>query len=269
MRNVSDALTPEVWQPLLTSGSYGRKCVIYHPVTGSTNTDCAALGTSGAEDGALVIAEKQTAGRGRMDRSWFSPAGCGIWSSVLIRRDLPLTAAPQLSFCAALAWTDTLESLCGIRAGLKWPNDVILEGRKICGILCTCTAAEDRLAYAVLGSGFNVLRGAYPPELREKAIALEETVSPPPRAELLAEYLRQLESRVDCLEKDGFTALRPVLERRCVNLGKPVRISGGQQLSGLATGLDDTGALLVQKEDGSTEAVLCGDVSVRGVMGYV
>ena len=236
--------------------------------TGSTNEDAFALGKSGAPAGIVCVAESQCRGRGRLDRFWFSPPGVGLYCSVLLRPSLSLEDAGLLSFCSALAMTGTLRD-AGLQAGVKWPNDIVFDGRKLCGILSLCDGDAYGLRFAVIGSGLNLRAGSYPEELRGRAACLEDFgVSADPDL-LLQSYLSSLSAQVETLEKSGFAPLRDALEDVCVSLSRPVRVSGGQQAEGIAEGIGDHGELLLRLPDGSVLPVTCGDVSVRGVNGYV
>lgn len=236
--------------------------------TGSTNEDAFALGKSGAPAGIVCTAESQSRGRGRLNRSWFSPPGAGLYCSVLLRPSLSLAEAGLLSFCAALAMTETLRD-AGLPAGVKWPNDIVCEGRKVCGILSVCDGDASGLRFAVIGSGLNLLPGSYPEELRARAACLADFGVSADRDLLLNRYLDSLSSWVSLLEKEGFSPLRSRLEKVCVSLFTPVRVSGGQQAEGIAEGIGSHGELLLRTSDGSLLPVTCGDVSVRGVNGYV
>jgi len=236
--------------------------------TGSTNEDALLLGRSGAPAGTVCVAERQLRGRGRMDRSWFSPSGVGLYCSVLLRPSLAPDDAGLLSFCAALSMVDTIRSF-GLEASVKWPNDIVFDGRKLCGILSVCDLDSSTLRFAVIGSGLNLLPGSYPDELQNRAACLADFGFRPDREILLRRYLDSLDDIVSILEKDGFHPLRYRLEEVSVQLSRPVRVSGGQQAEGIAEGIGDHGELLLRLEDGSLLPVTCGDVSVRGVNGYV
>ncbi len=240
----------------------------YAAETGSTNEDACTLGRAGAPEGIVCVADTQRSGRGRMNRVWFSPPGVGLYCSVLLRPALPLSGAGLLSFCAAMAMTDCLRAL-GLPAGIKWPNDVVCGGRKLCGILSVCEGESGRLRFAVIGSGLNLRAGSYPEELAARAACMEDFGIMADRKTLLNDYLNRLEAFVSRLVREGFSALRPALEERCILLSRPVRVTGGQQAEGLAVGIGDEGELLIREEDGTLRAVICGDVSVRGVNSYV
>ena len=236
--------------------------------TGSTNEDAFLLGRSGAPAGTVCVADCQLRGRGRMDRSWFSPSGAGLYCSVLLRPDLSMENAGLLSFCAALAMTETLRE-SGLQVSVKWPNDIVLDGKKLCGILSSCESDGSRVRFAVIGSGLNLLPGSYPDELRSRAACLADFGVQVDREMLLLRYLEALDSSVSSLVSDGFSALRRRLEEVCILISRPVRVSGGQQAEGVAEGIGDHGELLLRLADGSLFPVTCGDVSVRGVNGYV
>ena len=236
--------------------------------TGSTNEDAFALGKAGEPAGIVCVAESQTRGRGRMDRSWFSPPGAGLYCSVLLRPSLTLPDAGLLSFCAALAMTEAVRS-AGLPASVKWPNDIVYEGRKLCGILSVCDGDSAGLRFAVIGSGLNLLPGSYPEELRCRAACLADFGIRADREELLRRYLDSLARAVETLEKEGFAPLRCRLEEVCILLSRPVKVTGGQQAEGIAEGIGEHGELLLRTAGGVLLPVTCGDVSVRGVNGYV
>ena len=236
--------------------------------TGSTNEDAFALGRAGAPAGTVCVAESQTRGRGRMDRTWYSAPGAGLYCSVLLRPALSLQDAGLLSFCAALAMTEAVRA-AGLQVGVKWPNDIVFDGRKLCGILSACDGDSGSLRFAVIGSGLNLLSGSYPDELADRAACLADFGIRTDREKLLRRYLDSLSCAVNLLEKEGFSPLRRRLEEVCVLVSRPVKVSGGQQAEGVAEGIGDHGELLLRTADGTVLPVTCGDVSVRGVKGYV
>ena len=237
-------------------------------VTGSTNEDAFALGRAGVPAGAVVVAGAQRAGRGRMDRAWFSPPGKSLYCSVLLRPSLPLAQAGLLSFCSAVAMADAVRSF-GAEAFVKWPNDVLLGSRKICGILSACDGLGETLRFAVVGSGLNLLAGSYPEELRGRAACLQDFGFMPDRDVLLHRYLDALDAAVSGLEQNGFSPLRGRLRSLCLSLGRPVRVSGAMEAEGVAEDIGEAGELLLRTAEGELLPVFCGDVSVRGVNGYV
>lgn len=267
--SATDSLQPDVWQPLLTTSALGRGEIRYEYETDSTNLQLRGMAQAGAPHGSVCLCEMQTAGRGRLGRSWHSPAGCGLWCSVLLRPTLQPEDAPLITLCTALAMQRAIAASTGVETRIKWPNDLVHNGKKLCGVLLEVSCEVGKLHHVVVGTGVNVHAGAYPRELAHQATALCEAAEQPSRARLLAAYLRALEDVIRQLEQEGFSAILPAYEAVSCTLGQRVRVSGGMELTGCAEKLDDTGALLVRDDDGQLHRVLAGDVSVRGVMGYV
>lgn len=262
------SLLPAHWTPLLTTRALGRAVSHYEHTLTSTNLVLKDMARQGAPHGSLCLCECQTAGRGRLDRQWSSPEGQGVWLSVLLRSNMPAENAPLITFACALAMTKALREVTGLDAKIKWPNDLVLNGRKLCGILLEMVF--DTQGYAVVaGTGLNIRKGAYPPELADRAISIEECADIPDRGAIIAAYLKALEDTVSTLEQDGFTGIAEDFRRECITLGSQVHVIGTDaNFTGVAEDIDETGALLVRTE-GKLRRVLAGDVSVRGVMGYV
>ncbi|MBE5797681.1 MAG: biotin--[acetyl-CoA-carboxylase] ligase [Clostridiales bacterium] len=263
-------LLSAAWQPLLTTRAVGRgdNCV-EHTLT-STNTVLKELARNGARHGSVCLCECQTGGRGRLGRAWSSPEGRGIWCSVLLRPEMPAERAPLITFCAALAVTRAVRRLCGLEVRIKWPNDVVLDGRKLCGVLLEMGFDVHGGMFVIVGTGLNVRRGAYPPELSDRAIALEEVCAPPERGELIAAYLSELELALTEVEKSGLPGIAEAYRELSCTLGSEVQVIGTEErFTGVAEEIDQSGALLVRDADGELRRVLAGDVSVRGMMGYV
>lgn len=236
--------------------------------TGSTNEDLMEAGRRGEAAGLVRSANLQTNGHGRLGRQWISPAGRGLYCSVLLRPALSPEDAGLLSFCAANAMAEAVSSF-GLPAGIKWPNDIVYEGKKICGILSVCDVAGGKLSFAVVGSGLNLLKGSYPEELADRAACLEEFGIMPSREEILRRYLAALGREVLDLESQGFEDVRQRYEKRCVLQGRAVRVSGARAAEGIVRGIGSRGELLLETAEGTALEVITGDVSVRGVMGYV
>lgn len=257
------------WAQRLETGKMGRGENRVMDTTDSTNAELRRMALAGAPHGSLCLSETQTAGRGRLGRQWESPAGKGLWLSVLLRPSLKPEQAPLITLCAAMAMAQAVQETTGLQARIKWPNDLVYDGRKICGVLLEIAATMEKIDYIIVGTGLNVRRGAYSPELQEKAAALEEFVSPPNRGLILTRYLHALETLVQRVEQEGFAGIREDYAAQSCTIGSDVRVSGGMELTGRAVGIEESGALLVRTADGEIHRVLAGDVSVRGVMGYV
>lgn len=264
-----DSLDPQLWTGSLTTRVMGRGEIRYLPEVTSTNTELKQMALQGAPAGSLCLCELQTAGKGRLGRRWESPAGVGLWQSVLLRPNLAPGDAPLITLCAALAMARAVRETTALDVRIKWPNDLVCQGRKLCGILLEVSCTVDQIESVIVGVGLNVKRGAYPPELAGKAGAIEELTQPPLRRELLCHYLAALEDVMDRMEAGGFAAIAPDYRALSCTLGARVNVIGSVNLTGMAEDLDGTGALLVRTDDGELHRVLSGDVSVRGVMGYV
>lgn len=262
------SLTPAAWTSLLTTRALGRAVRHYEHTLTSTNLVLKDMARQGAPHGSLCLCECQTAGRGRMDRQWSSPEGQGVWLSVLLRPNVSVESAPLVTFCCALAMTKAVRQVTVMDARIKWPNDLVLNGRKLCGILLEM-GFDAQGYYVVAGTGLNVRRGAYPPELAERATSIEEWADVPDRGAIVAAYLAALEEALTAIEQYGFAGIAEDFRRECITLGSQVHVLGTDStFTGVAEDIDETGALLV-RTNGELRRVLAGDVSVRGVMGYV
>ena len=248
----------------------GLKPVIYRlKKVDSTNAFLFKEGTKGVPDGSVCISDEQTAGKGRMDRVWSSPAGKGLWLSVLVRPDLSAENVPLLTYCAALAMSDALDEAAGVRSEIKWPNDLVARGKKICGILCTSSFENGKPAFVVIGTGVNLKNGAFPPELADRATSVEAMDGKTDREGIMQAYLRYLRKWIGNLTAGKKTDLLKEVSKRCVTLGREIEVSGSVQTRGIAESIGPDGELIVLEADGERKPIFCGDVSVRGVMGYV
>lgn len=270
-----DALTePEIRSFLEETAVVGRELQCFDEID-STNNYAKRIALSGAPDGTVIVADCQTAGRGRMDRSFQSPKGKGIYLTALLRpqlppeRLLPVTALAGVAVCAAV------ERVCGVRPGLKWPNDPVLGSRKLCGILTELSveAETGRAQYLVLGIGVNVLQTAedFTPEVAEMATSLAMALGRPvSRPALAAALIEELDRLYTALRAGDLSEYLAAYRRDCVNLGKAVQlISPAGRETVTAVGIDGDFGLVVRGADGEERAVRSGEVSVRGLYGYV
>lgn len=242
----------------------------------STNNYLKSLAQADAIDGLAVTADSQTAGRGRMDRSFQSPKGSGIYLSVLLRPSLPPDRLPPVTALAGVSVCAAVERVCGVRPGLKWPNDPVLEGKKLCGILTEASleAETGRIQSMVLGIGVNVAQKPedFSPEVREVAISLLQALGKRvSRPQLTAALLEELDRAYAALLAGDLSEYLAVYRKDCVNLGKSVQLipfGGGERETAEAVGIDDEFNLVVRGADGAERTVRSGEVSVRGLWGY-
>ena len=265
LRSAPDRLIEtEISQDLKTA-LVGRKVICYDAVD-STNLVLKNLAREGAEDGTVVVADSQGTGRGRMERAFFSPPGKGIWVSILLRPTFLPQDAPRCTLMAAVAVARAMEAF-GLRAEIKWPNDILHDGRKLVGILTEMSAEMDRVNYVVIGIGINVNIAPedFPAELRAIATSLMQMKGAPlPRVAFLQELLRALDDLYASVQREGFAPVLAAWREYAVTLGQEVRVIGpaGEEFEGVAADIDAEGALLVDTAEGRRR-VLAGDVSIR------
>lgn len=238
----------------------------------STNNYAKKLAVQGAPHGTVVLADRQTAGRGRLGRQFDSPAGLGIYCSVILRFDLPPEQLLCLTPVMAEAARRAVLAATGLEAQIKWINDLVLNGRKLCGILTELGASGGKPDYVVVGIGINCgqQRGDFPPELRDLATSLTQALGAPvDRLAVTAELIRQMQQAADSFPADPAPWLRSY-RTHCLTLGKDVQLIRGDTVRyGHADDMDDNGALRVTLADGTRETVFSGEVSVRGLYGYI
>lgn len=271
--NQPDLMTQEEIQSRIAdSTKWAGQSLHVYPVTDSTNIQEKQLGETGALHGTLVVADKQNAGRGRRGRSWESPQGCSIYMSILLRPDFMPDKAPMLTLVMAYSVEKALKNCTGLNVQIKWPNDLIINGKKVVGILTEMSTEIDYINHVVIGVGINVNMESFPMEIEEKATSLRiEAGCMIQRSQIIAEIMRQFEQDYEkFLETEDLSWLKDDYNTCLVNRGRDVVIHGAEGSYGAqALGINDTGELLVRREDGSEEAVYAGEVSVRGVYGYV
>lgn len=236
----------------------------------STNTEAARQAALGAPEGLCVVAREQTAGRGRRERSWVSPKDAGLYLSVVLRPTLETKLWPLITLSAALAVHDALGEVCELEADIKWPNDLLASGRKLCGILAE-TAEGTRGRAVILGVGINLRRGSFPPEISDTATSVEEQTGRVPEVEKLLEALtRALARYYETLHTDGGAEeiLRDWQRHSTYAHGRRIRVALAEEtFEGTTRGLDPDGALLVETDDGTSRKVRAGDVTaVRRVV---
>ena len=246
--------------------------IYYYEETGSTNIDAKRLGEEGAAHGTIVVADKQNAGRGRRGRAWQSPAGKDIYFTILLRPSFEPDKASGLTLVMALSVAQAVERKCNLKAGIKWPNDVVLNGKKICGILTEMNMETDYIQHVVIGVGINVNLDEMPEEISQTATSiLWESGEKTARAELLQEVLARFEENYGMYEKESdLSYMLEEYNSYLVNVGKQVKVLDPKgEFEGIARGINASGELLIETPDGKVAEVYAGEVSVRGMYGYV
>lgn len=265
VRSAPDRLLPHEVSRHVEPGKI-RFEIVHRDEIDSTNLLASELARKGAPEGTAVVAEAQTAGRGRLGRSWVSPAGRNLYLSLVLRPALPPAAVPQITLMAAVSVARAIEEAGGSPAGIKWPNDLQLDGRKVAGILTELDAESERVHFVVLGIGvnLNMARGDFPRELRETATSLRlATGEVVDRRRFTGRLLTHLSRDYEIFLGGGFAALRGEYQRHHVLAGRRVNVGGAVALSGVVRGVAPDGALLLETSRG-TERVLAGEVTLRG-----
>ncbi len=244
----------------------GRDIRVFQETT-STSDVIERLASDGVKEGVVVFAESQSKGRGRLGREWISPAGKGIWFSVLLRPNLRPIEATQLTVAAATAVARAIESETRLMPQVKWPNDILLGTRKVAGILTELSAEVDRVKYLILGVGLdaNFEETDFPERVRDTATSLRmELGRPVDRASLAVAMLTELERNYDRIRSGRFDGIATEWEALCITLGRQVSVRVGDRvLHGRAESLASDGALLLRTQHGHLERITGGDVSLK------
>jgi len=262
LQRLPDLLTPSLVRPELGESATGHRIVHYFRAD-STNTIALRMASEGAEHGTVVVAEEQTAGRGRFGRAWYSEKSSGIYMSVLLRPPLAPSAAPVITLMAGVAAHAAVERSAGVAADIRWPNDLLLNGKKTCGILTEMSAEVDRLHAVVIGIGINVNHRQIPEELRSIATSLRlETGRVHSRVQLLAALLKELDHYYQLLVQEGaaaivsrWSALSTFARGKRIVVRRPTG-----EFQATTAGLESTGALRVRYADGHEEPLVAGEI---------
>lgn len=245
--------------------------ILYEPEMDSTNIQAKRLGEHDAVNGTVVVTECQTAGRGRRGKTWVSPAG-NCYFSILLRPEVLVDRASIITLVSAMALAKAIKQVAALDTMIKWPNDVIANGKKLCGILTESSTDLEYINYAVVGIGINANQTDFPEEIKDMASSIRlETGKEVNRAELLGTFLNVFETYYETfLETEDLTKLSEEYNRLLVNRGREVKIIEKETERILtAVGIDDKGGLIVEDCNGQRETIISGEVSVRGLYGYV
>ncbi|MBN1473384.1 MAG: biotin--[acetyl-CoA-carboxylase] ligase [Syntrophaceae bacterium] len=238
----------------------------YFQEIGSTNDEAFRLGMDGAPEGTVVVADSQSAGKGRLQRSWFSPPQANIYTSIILRPEFNPADAPRITIMAGLAAAQTIETYCPREARIKWPNDVLLDGKKVCGILAQMQTNEDKIDFVILGIGINVNIAAddFPAEIRKIATSLAaQTGAFHSRHDLLITLYKNLSKWYKTLISTGFEMISDEWLRMASLIGCKIQVKFGNEIiKGKAVGIDERGALVMSDSKGKTVKILAGDASI-------
>lgn len=261
--SVPDKLSIDDLKQQLKSDTFGKSILLFDSVESTQNLARAAA-EEGAAEGTLFIAEQQVSGRGRMGRQWVSPRGKGIWMSMVLRPTVPIHFAPQLTLLTAVALCRSLKKLTALPIGIKWPNDLLIDGKKISGILLESAAEEERLRYVIAGIGIsvNLETEDYAEELLDKATSLAIASGQKwDRVDVIADFLKEWEQLYNLYQEQGFSSIITLWEALSVSLGKKVRLITPQgDMVGVPIGLDESGAIRIRQEDGTEKSVFSAEM---------
>jgi BirA family biotin operon repressor/biotin-[acetyl-CoA-carboxylase] ligase len=260
-----DRLIPSEILAGLTLVHLGGNVICYREID-STNLTAFQLAEEGKPEGTVIIAESQRHGKGRLGREWQSPSGVNLYCSVILRPPITPVTAFQLTFLSAVAVARAVEKITPLSTVIKWPNDILINGKKIAGLLNEMSAETEKVNFLILGIGVNINMRAdqFPLSLRHPATSLflegGRVVS---RNDFLRSLLKELDELYDSYLSSGYQSIRDEWEKRCNVIGRRVRVSfNEEELTGIVEGTDDFGALLVARPDGNTARILAGDVTL-------
>lgn len=251
------------------SSFMGKEIEFYEQID-STNIRAKNWSQEGAKEGSLVIAEMQNAGRGRMGRHWLSPKGEGIWMSLIVRPCIDIEKISQITILAGLSMCASIRKETGLNVDIKWPNDLVLNNKKICGILCEMVKTNDGPA-VIIGIGVNVNSKQFPNDLPYATslyLAGQKVFS---RENIIEKFLNDFEKRYKVyIQTCSLVNFIEEYKNRCINLNNEVKIIEKQEeFVGIVKDIDEDGRLIIEKEDGHIRHILSGEVSVRGLYDYV
>ena len=261
-----DALLESEIREALNTKRFAKAGFFHFNDTESTNLTAEKLAEEGAPEGTLVVAEYQTRGKGRIGRSWFSPRGEGIYASLILRPEIFPTEAPKLTLMASVAIAEAIRAFAPVDASIKWPNDILIGGKKVCGILTEMRAEMDRIYYVVIGVGINVNTPyeSLPRDIRHTATSLSiETGRSFSRTELLRKCLESFEKNYEIFKKRGFDPVKKRWEHLTKMIGEEIRVDMvGVTHTGVCQGISKDGFLIMKDHEGGLRKIISGDVSI-------
>ena len=266
LKEAPNRLFPQEILSRLQTKWLGRN-ICYRDSVDSSNNLAKALANQGCENGLVVVAEEQGAGKGRLSRGWISPYAKGIWFSVVLKPPFLPQEASKCTLLAAVAVVKAINKIAGVQAAIKWPNDILLLGRKLVGILTEMNAEFGHINYVVIGTGINTnaTPDDYPEEVKSLAVSICYAATEPfTRVQLLCDILKNMEELYETAVNEGFGPVLAEWRKYSCTLGQDVKvIAPDMTYYGKAVDIDEEGLLIVRKEDGTLEKVVAGDVSIR------
>jgi BirA family biotin operon repressor/biotin-[acetyl-CoA-carboxylase] ligase len=265
LQKVSEMLLPREIREGLETKVFGKRDIVYFKETDSTNTRAKELAAQGAPEGTLVVSEAQREGRGRKGRDWFSPPASGIYISLILRPTVPPSEAPKITLLTAVVTAETLLSLTQLRVRIKWPNDILVNGKKIAGILTEMSTDMDAIDYVVVGLGLNVDTPRFPNDIREKATSIfMETGTHFSRVRLIKSYLKWYEQYYQIFKGIGFDPILKRWKELADIIGKRIVVEMiDQTLTGEVQDIDSDGFLVLRDEEGKSIRIVSGDITLR------
>lgn len=266
----SDVITANEIKDNLTTTFMGSE-IIYFKEVDSTNNMAKKLAREGCKEGTIVIADKQSNGKGRLGRTWASPPNEGIWMSVVLRPALSPNKASQLTLIAGLSMCEVIREITGLDAKIKWPNDIVINGKKVCGILTEMSAQIEDIEYVVVGIGVNVNIEDFPSDLPYATSLAVEGKEKYSRKHIITAFLKLFEQDYkQYIKKQNLIFIKERYEKNCITLNKKVKlVSRETEIIATSLGISSEGAIIVKLEDGTVQEIFTGEVSVRGLYGYI
>ncbi len=271
LKSYPDILNKHEMESRLQTKWAGREVVFLEKI-GSTNVEARVLAEKGFRHGTLVVADTQTGGKGRRGRSWHSPKGSSIAMSLILKPQLEAKYASMLTLVQAMAVTKAMEEVCGLEARIKWPNDILVNEKKVCGILTEMNLEMTEVSSIIIGTGINVNQESFPEDISEIATSLKiEKKRTQSRADLIERICELFEEYFEMfMETKDLTGFLEEYNAHLISRGRKVKVLDPKgEFSGEALGINDLGELLVKRDDGRITNVYAGEVSVRGIYGYV
>ncbi len=266
----ADVVTSDVLRPLFENNNLGQ-VVHYEQKVDSTNEVAKKLARNEGIEGTIVIADIQESGKGRLGRTWISPPKTGIWMSIILKPEIRPQYASQLTLLGGMCMCMAIRNITKLDAQIKWPNDIVIGNKKVCGILTEMSAEMERINYIVLGIGVNVNQNEFDSSIPHASSLKVEGGMEYKRSEIIKEFIDVFEEVYEKYKKDqDFTKFLPLYKSMCITLDKEVKIiEGNKESVGYSKDISKDGDLIVTTENGEDKSILSGEVSVRGLYGYI